>query len=194
MTDVRKIGIASGIPNSGTGTVSTLDTLAAVQFGSLTQLVRPNNTTAYVALDSISNTSVIGSVTALVATISDTIDDPVSVEAVLVKSSDTGIGGTSLRAYLFNANPTGTTGVQAGDNSPWSNKQAGLVGTLAGKLLLCNDGAVGRLVPEYGQTIKTTPTSGAQTLYIQYQTIDGFTPSAGNSTVDGTIIATQGRA
>ena len=194
MAAVRTVTITAGIPTAGSGTVSTIDTLAATQFGTVTTLTRPADTTPYTALDSISNNSSPGSVTALVATVSDTNDDPVIVEAILLDTTDTGLGGTNVRAYLFNSDPTASSGVVAGDNQAWSNKKAGLVGTLTGKLFACNDGARGRLAPEYGQSIRTQPATGAKTLWVQYQTVDGFSPSANSTTLSGTIIARQGRA
>src|SRR6185503_10818913 len=84
-----------------------------------TTLTRPANTTAYTALDSISDNATAGSVTALSATVSDTNDDPIFVNEILVSSTDTGLAGKRIRAYLFNSDPTSSTGVGGGDNAAY---------------------------------------------------------------------------
>lgn len=177
----------------------------SVAFSTLT---RPANTTAYTALDSISDNATAGSVTALTATVSDTNDDPLTVTEILVSSTDTGLAGKRVRAYLFNSDPTASTGVGAGDNAAYSQKKAGYVGSFSGVLETgFSDGTVGRLVPSYadgaasgtpnaaaGGFLVTKPTSGAKTLFIQYQAVDGFTPSANSTTIIGTARGFQGRA
>ena len=173
-----------------------------------TTLTRPANTTAYSALDSISNNATAGSVTALSATVSDTNDDPITITELLVSSTDTGLAGKRLRAYLYNSDPTASTGVGAGDNSAFANKKAGYIGSLSGLMESgFSDGTVGRLVPTYadgsssptphapaGGFIVTKPVSGAKTLYVQYQAVDVFTPSANSTTIIGTVRGFQGRA
>jgi hypothetical protein len=173
-----------------------------------TTLTRPANTTAYTAADSISDNATAGSVTALSATVSDTNDDPITITEILINSTDTGLAGKRIRAYLFNSDPTASTGVGAGDNAAYSQKKAGYIGSCSGVLETgFSDGTVGRLVPSYndgaaastanaqaGGFIVTKPTAGAKTLYIQYQAIDGFTPSANSTTIIGTARGYQGRA
>lgn len=177
----------------------------SVAFSTLT---RPANVTAYTALDSISDNATAGSVTALTATVSDVNDDPLTITEVLINSTDTGLAGKRIRAYLFNSDPTASTGVVAGDNVAYSQKKAGYIGSLSGVLETgFSDGTVGRLVPSYADGaaastahapangfIVTKPTSGAKTLFIQYQAVDGFTPSANSTTIIGTIRGFQGRA
>lgn len=173
-----------------------------------TTLTRPANTTAYTAADSISDNATAGSVTALSATVSDTNDDPVTVTEVLITSTDTGLAGKRIRAYLYNSDPTASSGVVNGDNAVFSNKRAGYVGSVSGVLETgFSDGTVGRLVPSYNDTaaastanaaaggfIVTKPTSGARTLFIQFQAIDGFTPSANSTTIIANARGFQGRA
>jgi hypothetical protein len=89
-----------------------------------TTLTRPANTTAYTAADSISDNATAGSVTALSATISDTNDDPITITDIIVNSTDTGLAGKKIRAYLFNSDPTASTGVGGGDNAAYSQKKA----------------------------------------------------------------------
>lgn len=171
-------------------------------------LTRPANTTAYTALDSISDNATAGSVTALSATVGDVNDDPLTVTEILITSTDTGLAGKRIRAYLFNSDPTASSGVVGGDNAAFSQKKAGYIGSMSGVLETgFSDGTVGRLVPSYadgaaastpnaaaGGFVVTKPTAGAKTLYIQYQAVDGFTPSANSTTIIGTARGFQGRA
>jgi len=177
----------------------------SVAFSTLT---RPANTTAYSAGDSISDNATAGSVTALTATVSDTNDDPVTLTEILVSSTDTGLGGKRIRAYLFNSDPTASTGVGGGDNAAYSQKKAGYIGSMSGMLETgFSDGTVGRLVPSYndsatsptpnaaaGAFIVAKPSSGGKALWIQYQTLDAFAPSANSTTIIGTVRGFQGRA
>lgn len=167
-------------------------------------LTRPANTTAYAAADSISDNATAGSVTALVSgNISDTNDDPIFISSIHVTSTDTGLAGKKLRAYLFNSDPTASSGVGAGDNAAYSQKMAGYLGSFMGWMETgFSDGSVGRLVPCYNETnftqaggfIVVPPKSGAKTLYIQYQAVEAFTPSANSTTIIGTARGWQGRA
>jgi hypothetical protein len=170
-------------------------------------LTRPANTTAYSAADSVSDNATAGSVTALSATISDTNDDPIFISDILVSSTDTGLAGKRIRAYLFNSDPTASTGVGGGDNAAYSQKKAGYIGSFSGVLETgFSDGAVGRLVPSFndsatsptpnasaGGFLAVKPTSGAKTLFIQYQTLDAFTPSANSTTIIGSARGWQAR-
>jgi hypothetical protein len=173
-----------------------------------TTLTRPANTTAYSAADSISDNATAGSVTALTATVSDTNDDLLFLSDILVSSTDTGLAGKRIRAYLYNSDPTASTGVGAGDNAAFSNKKAGYIGSMSGVMESgFSDGSVGRLVPSFNDGaasgtpnaaasgfIVTKPVSGAKTLFVQYQAVDGFTPSANSTTIIGTVRGWQGRA
>lgn len=177
----------------------------SVAFSTLT---RPANTTAYSAGNSISDNATAGSVTALSATISDTNDDPLTLTEILISSTDTGLAGKRIRAYLFNSDPTASTGVVNGNGAAYSQKKAGYIGSMSGVMETgFSDGTVGRLVPSFndsatsptpnaaaGGFIVTKPTAGAKTLYIQYQAIDAFTPSANSTTIIGTARGFQGRA
>lgn len=172
-----------------------------------TTLTRPANATSYTKGDSISNSATAASVTALSATVSDTNNHPVTVTEILVTSSDTGLGGKRLRANIFNADPTTSTGVGAGDNAAYSNKRAGYVGSFAGIMEAFSDGSAGRLVPSMndgatsptpyaaaGGHVVTLPSSGGKLLYIQFIAGDDFTPSASSTTITATARGFQGRA
>lgn len=159
-----------------------------------TTLTRPANTTSYLANESISDNATAGSVTALSATVSDTNDAPVAVTSIELDTSDTGLGGVSVRAWVYNSNPTASAGVGGGDNAAFSNKKAGLVATFVGTLHAMSDGAKGFLAPEDTGPPVLPPTSGARTLFIQYQTLGAFTPSANSTTLIGTARGYQLRA
>lgn len=159
-------------------------------------VTRPANTTAYAANDAVSNNGTAGSVTALTATVGDVNDDPFTVERLRVVSSDTGVSGVSIRVYLFNSDPTASSGVGGGDNAAWSQKKAGFIGSLSGTFRAFSDGYVAILTPDEGIRIIAPPTSGAKTLYIPggFQTLTAFTPSANSTTFDITVEGFQGRA
>jgi len=160
-----------------------------------TTLTRPANVTAYSANDSISNNATAASVTALSATVSDTNDDPVCITAVTVDTNDTGLAAAvQVRAYLYNSDPTAISGVGAGDNAAFSNKRAGFIGSVAGTMRAFSDGGKARLVPEEGSYIVAKPASGAQTIFIQFQTLSAFTPSANSTMLIATLEGFQGRA
>lgn len=194
----------SAMPVLGDGLGGQLKSLSNRAISAVfSTLTRPANATPYTAADSISDNATAGSVTALSATISDVNDDPIMISEILVSSTDTGLAGKKLRAYLFNSDPTASTGVGAGDNVAYSQKKAGYIGAFMGYLETgFSDGTVGRLVPSYNETnysqaggfIVTKPTSGAKTLYIQYQAVEAFTPSANSTTIIGTARGWQARA
>lgn len=166
-------------------------------------LTRPANTTGYTGNDSISDNATAGSVTALSATVSDVNDDPFFIADILINSTDTGLAGKKLRANVFNADPTSSSGVGAGDNVAYSQKKNGYIGTFVGTMESgFSDGSVGRLVPSFRDTnytpaggfVAAKPTSGAKTLYIQYVAEEAFTPSANSTTIIGTARGWQARA
>lgn len=208
---VQRVKVQYGADGSATD-VSTLSPLPItgpsglsnrVFSAAFSTLTRPANTTAYAAGDSISDNATAGSVTALSATLSDTNDDPIFISEILISSTDTGLAGKKIRAYLFNSDPTSSTGVGGGDNAAYSQKKAGYVGSFMGWMETgFSDGTVGRLVPTFNETnntqaggfIVTKPTSGAKTLYIQYQAVEAFTPSANSTTIIGTARGWQARA
>ena len=157
-------------------------------------LTRPANTTAYLANQSISDNATAGSVTALSASPSDTNDDPICITEILVDTNDTGLAaGIQIRAWLYNSDPTANSGVGGGNGATFSNKRAGFIGSCSGTFRAFSDGGKARLVPDEGSYIVSVPTSGAKTIFIQYQTLAGFTPSAVSTTLIGTARGFQGR-
>lgn len=218
---VNLIASQAGVDgNSGAASAKTLrvvsatDDPAVVKLGAglsnrvfvvdFATLTRPANTTAYAAGDSISNNATAGSVTALVSgNLSDVNDDPIFVSEILVRSTDTGLAGKKIRAYLFNSDPTANSGVGGGDNAAFSQKIAGYVGSFVGVMETgFSDGCVGRLLPTFndanatpaGAFVPIRPVSGARTLYIQFQAVEAFTPSGNSTTIIGTAKGWQGRA
>lgn len=189
-----------GFPTDLTWPKGLSNKVFSVAFATLT---RPANTTAYTAADSISDNATAGSVTALVSgNISDVNDDPIFISDILVNSTDTGLAGKKVRAYIFNSDPTASSGVSGGDNVAYAQKKAGYLGSFMGYMETgFSDGTVGRLVPSFNETnfsqaggfIAVPPKSGARTLYIQYQAVEAFTPSANSTTIIGTARGWQGR-
>jgi hypothetical protein len=163
-----------------------------------TTLTRPANQTPYSVGDSVSNHGTAASVTALSATVSDVNDAPVNVTHIELDTNDTGIGAatTTMRVYLYNSDPTASSGVVNGDNGAFSNKKAGLVGTFVGIGIAMSDGGKFICTPEAGAAyLACKPTSGAKTLFVQHQIIGGTpTPSANSTTIDTKICGFQGRA
>lgn len=158
-----------------------------------TVLTRPANTTPYTANDSISNHATAGSVTALVAAVADLSDQPIALTSLLLRTTDTGLRGKTVRAWIYNSDPTANSGVGAGDNATFSNKMAGLIGTMSGTLRTMSDGAAGILIPDEDKPLIAFPATGTRNFWVQYQTLSDFTPSANSTTLSGTMRGLQGR-
>ena len=154
-------------------------------------LTRPANTTAYAANDSVSDNGTAASVTANTVTISDTNDYPIGIASVELHSTDTGFGAANVRLWIYNSDPTASSGVVNGDNAAFSNKKAGFVGTLSGTMRTFSDGSRGVLTPDEGSLLITLPGSGAKTLWWQLQTLSAATPSANSTTFIPTFRAYQ---
>ncbi len=156
-------------------------------------LTRPANTTAYAANDSVSDNATAGSVTAQTVTVSDTNDNPVDLLEVLLTSTDTGFGNVSMRLHVFESDPTASSGVGAGDNAAYSQKQAGWVGSFTGTMIAFSDGSRGVLIPD-GPTVKIANVeSGGKRLWWQLQVLGGATPSANSTTFIPRFKGYQGR-
>jgi len=142
-------------------------------------ITRPDNTTAYTAGDAIANSATDASVAAFsIDTAAAGKNAPVRITRARVETTDTGAANT-FRVYIYNADPTASSGVVGADNEAFSNKRNGLVGTLIGEAFAMSDGKVIFATPEIADTpIICTPESGTSVLYWQLQTVDGFTPIA----------------
>lgn len=160
-------------------------TLTQAFIASVTTLTRPANQTPYTAKDSISNHATAGSVIALPCTMPVTTAD-LSIIEFLADTTDTALGDAiTLRAHIFTSDPTAATGVGAGDNALWSNKKAGWIGSLSAAMVTFSDGSRGRLMPDGGTFIPVA--AGTATLWVQYQAITGFTPSANSTVINGSV-------
>lgn len=190
-----KVAVQEALP-AGTNLVGKVNVSGEkMVMATFTTLTRPANTTPYSINDSISDNATAGSVTALYADVSDTNDDPIIITELLVDTNDTGLGnGVLIRAYLYNSDPTASSGVGAGDNAAFSNKRAGFIGTMSGSFRLFSDGGKARLVPDAGSIIVAAPSTGGKRYWVQYQTLTAFTPSANSTTLDGKLKGFQGRA
>lgn len=178
---------------AGTAKIGTVGTVFRIVTGST--LTRPANTTAYTAGDSISDNATAGSVTANTIAFSDTNDDPVTLERCRIYTTDTGIAAQKRVTILFfNSDPTASSGVGAGDNATYSNKQAGFVGSMTGIFRAFSDGGVAECVPDAGGRIVCLPGTGVKTLWYQLIAPDAFTPSANSTTFIPRVEGFQGRA
>ena len=157
-------------------------------------MTRPANTTAYTALDAVSNNTTAGSVTAISFTASDVNDAPLSLERVRIECSMSGsaIDGKSFRVWLYQSDPTASTGIVGADNAAFSTKKGTYIGSMVGQFKTFSDGSMALCVPEDGARIITKPTSGAKTIYALLQTLSDFTPTSG-ATFTLTLEALQGR-
>lgn len=188
-------GLMKRLRDMGDGTVADVVEMDERYVdAAVTTLTRPANQTPYSINDSISNHATAGSVTALVATVSVSASVPIKLTHLLAATDDTGLAaGVSLRAHIFNSDPTASTGVASGDNAAYSNKQAGWVGSMLGTMRVFSDGGRGILVPEDGSVIISLPgTSGH--IWVQYQTLTAFTSSANSTTITSRLKGLQGRA
>lgn len=172
----------------------SLQAAARMIIAAASAYTRPANVTAYSANDAVSNNATAASVTAVSFTVSDTNDEPISVERIRIDTNDTGAAGASFRVYLFNSDPTASTGVGGGDNAAWSQKKAGFIGSFVGTFKTFSDGGLAICTPEDGSRAMTAPVSGAKTLFALLQTLTAFTPSANSTTFTLTLEALQGRA
>jgi hypothetical protein len=166
-----------------------------LQIVAASTITRPANTTAYAALDAVSNNATAGSVTAASATVSDANDNPVILHSLLIHTTDTGFKNKTMRVFAFNADPTSSTGIVGGDNAAYSTKNGSFIGSFVGTFRgEFTDGAAGIFTPEDAQLIATLPTSGAATIYFLLETLDAATPSANSTTFIITVRAFQSRA
>ncbi|HLL28989.1 MAG TPA: hypothetical protein VKT73_15235 [Xanthobacteraceae bacterium] len=157
-------------------------------------LIRPANTTAYSANDSISNNSTAGNVIPIYTNPADVNDQPIEIKELLLETNDTGVGTANMRAFLFNADPTANGGVINGDNGAYSNKRNGFIGSMQGQFRVFSDGGKAKLTPDEGQSIITLPVAGSNLIYYQLQTLTGFTPSANSTLFNATLRGYIGRA
>jgi hypothetical protein len=158
-------------------------------------MTRPANTTAYAALDAVSNNATAGSVTAISATVSDVNDAPIILHSLLIHTTDTGFKNKTMRVFAYNADPTSSTGIGGGDNAAFATKKGQFIGSFVGTFRgEFSDGAVGTFTPEDAQLVVSTPVSGAATMHFLLETLDAATPSANSTTFITTVRGFQGRA
>lgn len=163
-------------------------------------LTRAANATPYSANDSISDNATPGSVTPLVATLSQDNDAPVTVTAIDLDTTDTGLAaGVQVDVLVFNADPTANSGVGGGDNLAYSQKRAGFVGRFRGTFTAFSDGGRATCVAVDGANNVlqgghiVSPAAGGTQVWLQYKAIGGFTPSGSSTTIAARLRGYQGR-
>lgn len=189
---VRLVFAAADTVTTVTNLITDTPKIVDAVFSTLT---RPANATPYSINDSISDNATAASVTAIPCTLSDVPDMPVTLTEILLDTPDTGLAaGVQVRAFLFNSDPTASTGVQAGDNAGYSQKKLGFIGSMSGTFRAFFDGGKARLTPDEGTFIVTRPGTGVQTIWIQFQTLTAFTPSTNSTTIIARARGFQDRA
>jgi hypothetical protein len=151
-------------------------------------ITRPARSNAYSASAAVSNSNTAASVTAQYFSCSELIDDTIALTRLRVSTNDTGVKGKTFKAYFFSVDPTANSGIGAGDNSTFSVKRNGALGSMTGTFSSdYSDGAVAVFTPDEGSAIITKPVSGNTNVFYLLKTLDIFTPS-GNSTVFSGIL------
>lgn len=107
--------------------------------------------------------------------------------------------GITVDVYVYNSDPTASSGVVGGDNAAFSNKKAGFRGRFRGTFTAFSDGGKAVCRPVDGDSITLPmvvvyPATGAKTIWLQYKAIAGFTPSANSTTIIPRVKGFQGRA
>jgi hypothetical protein len=154
-----------------------------------TTLTRPANTTAYSAGDAISDNATAGSVTPQPVTVSESNDFPVALTEIELDTNDTGLAaGTQIDVYVYQSDPTLSSGIAAGDNAAFSQKKAGFRARFRGTFLAFSDGgkAICRPVDGDNNTMPLAliqPESGGKRLWLSYKAVTAFTPSANSTTI-----------
>jgi hypothetical protein len=126
---------------------------------------RPANTTVYAAGDLVANNVTAGSVTPLTfTTVSRNAGDAVRIERARINTSNALLTNASFRLHLFEGTPVPTVG----DNGVFNNSGVlatsgidGYVGSF--EITLSNSGSTGSVgigIPNVGNAIIATPTSG----------------------------------
>jgi hypothetical protein len=185
------VALNAALP-AGTNVIGGVKQRAFAIAGSV--VTRPANVTAYTALDAVSNNATAASVAATSFALSDTNDDTIALERLRLATADTGVAGKAFRVYLYQADPTASTGVVGGDNAAFSTKQGAFIGSMSGSFRAFSDGSVAVLTPDEGTRIITAPTTGAKTVFGLLQTLNDFTPSANSTVFTPTLEGTQHRA
>lgn len=165
-----------------------------------TTLTRAANVTPYTAGDSISDNATPGSVTAQPVTVSDLNDAPVALTEIELDTNDTGLAaGTQVDVFVYNSDPTASTGVVGGDNLAFSNKKTGFRARFRGTFTAFSDGGKCTCLPVDGANniygvANLLPETGGKRLWLQYKAVTGFTPSANGTTITPRLKGFQARA
>jgi hypothetical protein len=163
-------------------------------------LTRPANVTAYSAGDSISDNATAGSVSALPVTVSDTPGAPVVLTEIELDTNDTGLAaGVQVDVFVYDTDPTASSGVGGGDNSAFSNKRAGYRARFRGTFIAFSDGGKANCVPVDGGNTNLPvavifPGVQDRRIWLQYKAVGGFTPSANSTTITPRVKGFQARA
>lgn len=173
-----------GAANSTTNTIYVTETPRLIN-AVATAMVRPANTTAYVANDEISD-----STNPISITVSDLNDAPVALTGGLLKTTDTGPGAFAIQIEVWVYNTNVAVGT---DNAAFSAPAAGLVAKFTGNFFATSDGSAAELLP-IKNFVPAAPISGGKTLKARVKTLTAFTPTANSTTFTLSLEGVQGRA
>lgn len=154
-----------------------------------TAMTRPANQTPYSINDSVSDNATAGSVTANPVSLADLADAPFTVERIKLLTTDTGpaAAGATFELFVFDGDPTASSGVGGGDNAAYSQKRANCIGifsgTFKGSTGYFSDGSLAWMTPANGENrVIAKPAAGTTNLWWQLKTLTAFTPSANSTT------------
>lgn len=158
-------------------------------------VTRPANQTPYAANDHVANNATAASVTPIVFSPADMAGQPMLLTHLELLSTDTGpaTAGATFEVWLFNSDPTLSSGVGGGDNAAFSQKQAGFIGRMSGTFIAASDGSMAILTPVEGNFIPVRADSDVR-IWALLKTLTAFTPSANSTTFTATLKGVQGRA
>jgi hypothetical protein len=144
---------------------------------------RPLNTTAYAAGDLVANNATAGSVVPLTfTTVSRNAGDAVRIERARINTSNALLTNASFRLHLFEGTPVPTVGDNGVFNASGVLATSGIdgyVGSFA--ITLSNSGttgSTGRGIPDVGNAIIATPTSGTS-IYGLLEVTAAYVPVSG---------------
>jgi hypothetical protein len=160
---VSNIMLDNPIP-AGTNTIGAVTSNNAL-IERTASFTRPANTTAYASGDLVANNATAGSVAPLTfTTVSRNAGDAVRIERARINTSNALLTNASFRLHLFEGTPVPTVGDNGVFNASGVLATSGIdgyVGSFA--ITLSNSGttgSTGRGIPDVGNAIIATPTSG----------------------------------
>ncbi len=171
----------SGVPinvNGGAASASNPMPTYAAGFGAIAsaQFTRPADTTAYASGDLVANSTTAGSVVPV--SLASAVREAGGVsrcDRIRLRKSGTSTTNASFRVHLYSASPSVTNG----DNGAWLTSVTNYIGAFDVTMdRVFTNGAAGAGVPQNGQAMEFTITSGT-TLFALVEARAAYTPVSG---------------